>query len=93
MAAVTEVNRFAIGDLWPDLVIQIDVPPSVSVARLGDDVDRVESAGDAFHGRVRQAYAEMAARSPDSWVVVDGTRTIDEVADAVRSAVRVRLSR
>jgi thymidylate kinase len=33
----------------------------------------------------------MAAADPDRWVVVDGTRSPDEVAAAIRTAVRERL--
>lgn len=92
--AVTAVNRFAIGDLWPDLVIQLEVPASVASARLGDELDRVEGAGAAFHARVRAAYVEMAAAAdPGTWVVVDGTGSIEAVAAAVRSAVRDRFGR
>ncbi|HRE02939.1 MAG TPA: hypothetical protein PLV68_16690, partial [Ilumatobacteraceae bacterium] len=70
----------AIGSRWPDLVILLDVPVGVLAARMaGRDLDRFESAGDAFHHRVRDGFAAMAANDPRHWAVVDGTGSPDEV--------------
>jgi dTMP kinase len=86
---VRRLSQFAGDGLEPDLYVLLEVPPDVAAARLGTDRDRMESAGDAFHERVRRGYAELAAS--EGWVVVDGTGTPDEVEALVLDAVSARL--
>jgi dTMP kinase len=85
------VNRFATNGLQPDLVVLITVDIRVAVRRLGEDLDRIERAGDAFQVAVVAAYSEMAAQDPDRWLVVDGNGTVAEVAARVAAAVEGRL--
>jgi len=89
--AVMAVNRFATDDLQPDLVVLILVDAPVAVRRLGDHLDRIEQAGDAFQTAVVAAYSEMATADPDRWLVVDGNGTVEEVAARVTAAVEERL--
>jgi dTMP kinase len=89
--AVMAVNRFATDDLRPDLVVLILVDAPVAVRRLGDHLDRIEQAGDAFQTAVVAAYSEMATADPDRWLVVDGNGTVEEVAARVAAAVEERL--
>lgn len=53
--------------------------------------DRIGSEDFEFHRRVLEGYRTLADENPDRWVVIDGDRSIDEVADAVYSAVWERL--
>ncbi len=89
--AIMAVNRFATDDLQPDLVVLILVDAPVAVRRLGDHLDRIEQAGDAFQTAVVAAYSEMATADPDRWLVVDGNGTVEEVAARVAAAVDERL--
>jgi dTMP kinase len=86
---VRRLSHFAGDGLEPDLYVLLEVPPDVAAARLGADRDRMESAGDAFHERVRLGYADLAAT--EGWVVVDGSGTPDEVEALVWGAVSSRL--
>jgi len=85
------LSTWATDDLWPDLTVLLDVAPEVASARLGDRPDRIEAAGDAFHRRVADGFRSLAAAHPDSWVVVDGCGTPDEVESKVWKAVTQRL--
>ena len=86
------INDWAIGDVWPDLVVLLRVPDEVTRDRLRKrELDRFEQAGDEFHARVDAGFAAMAAADPDRWVVVDATAPVDEVALVVRDQVRDRL--
>ena len=60
--------------------------------RLGDQMDRIEGAGAAFHTRVRNGYLELAAADPDRWLVVNADGTVDEVAARVDTAVEAWLA-
>jgi dTMP kinase len=77
---------WATEELWPDLAILLDVPAAVSDDRRKDPPDRMESAGDAFHARVADGFRTLVDEEPARWLVVDGTGSIDEVADRVRAS-------
>jgi dTMP kinase len=85
------MSAWAANDLWPDLIVLLDVPRSVATARSGRTLDRMEAAGEAFHDRVLRGYQALAAADPVRWAVVDGTAPPDEVAEAVWEAVTTRL--
>jgi dTMP kinase len=88
---VRRINDWAIEGLWPDLVVLLEVPPEVARQRLGRALDRVEAVGDAFHARVRSAFAALAAADPEHWVTIDGTGSTGQIAARVEAAVRERL--
>lgn len=88
---VGQACRLAAGNLEPDLVVLLDVPPAVAEARRDRDEDRIEGAGRAFHGRVRDGFLCLARAAVPTWAVLDGSGTVDEVSRAVRSEVKARL--
>lgn len=86
---VRQISAFASAGLEPDVYVLLEVPAAVAAVRLGADRDRMESAGDAFHERVRTGYASLAAS--DGWLVVDGSGAPDEVERLVWEALSARL--
>lgn len=90
---VAALSAFATDGLVPDLVVLLEVSDAEAAARLAaaGAPDRLEAAGDAFHQRVRAGYRALAAADPARWVIVDGTGTIDEVAERVTAVVAERL--
>jgi dTMP kinase len=87
---VEELSRWATDGLWPDLVVLLEVSASVSAARTGGARDRMEGAGDAFHRRVHDGFLTQAIADPDRWVVIDGSRDEDEVADSIWQIVQMK---
>lgn len=93
LADVHRINDWAIGGLWPQLVVLVDVDPDVLVQRMsGRELDRFEQEPAEFHARVRAGFREMAAADPQHWVVIDGNATVDAVEAEVAAAVRARLN-
>jgi dTMP kinase len=88
------IERLVTGGLEPDLVVLIDVPVDVGLARreAGSTSERTrfedsERHDRAFHERVRDGYLAMAAAGPDRWVTVTGDAPPDLVAASVARAV------
>lgn len=88
---VAEVNDWATGGLRPDVVVLIEIDRAEASRRVGHAPDRVEALGEDFHQRVADAFRAMADADP-TWVVVDGSGSVDTVADRVHEAVAVMLS-
>ncbi len=90
-----QLNDFATEGLVPDLTILLDVPPDVSRARLSErqastatGEDRIESAGELFHRRLREGFLELARADPGRFVSIDGTAAVDDVRAKIFAAVR-----
>jgi dTMP kinase len=79
---IDNLQNIVQGDLRPDLTLLLDVSLEVSAQRIasrGEQVDRFEQERADFFGRVRAAYLEIAANSPERVRVVDASRPLAEV--------------
>ncbi|MBI4861489.1 MAG: dTMP kinase [Candidatus Riflebacteria bacterium] len=84
------LNDFATSGLAPDLTFLMDVPSEEGLDRLGRSnrgLARFEKEGLEFHRRVRDCYLELAAASPDRFVIIPAMRTVREVADDIYAAL------
>ncbi|HEY8474935.1 MAG TPA: dTMP kinase [Natronosporangium sp.] len=84
------LSSWATGRLKPDLVVLLDIPPEVGLARAsdrGEAPDRLESESLAFHERVRYAFLDLAAEEPSRYLVIDATLPPDEIAALVLERV------
>lgn len=89
---VLGLSQFAVGDTWPDLNVLLDVPVEIGLGRIDGPPDRLEQQGDGFHERVRQTFLDLAAASPDTWLVIDGTQSVDAVSAQVDAALQARFA-
>jgi len=85
--SVDRINRFAVGNVMPNLTIVIDVPTEVSLARIrqraSDLPDRMERENIDFYNKVREGYLVLAKGMPDRFVVIDGTKSEELVAKRI----------
>jgi dTMP kinase len=86
----------AAGGLVPDLVILVDVDPVLARARrkaakLAADDQRPPSrkglAGVGLQHRMRRGYLELAAASPERWVVVDNEDVLEDLVNRVTDLI------
>jgi len=92
LGEVRHINEWAMGDVWPDLVLLLTIPADVTAARMRKrQLDRFEQAGEQFHARVERGFALMAAAEPERWAIIDARLSKDDVAAAIRGAVMERL--
>lgn len=76
---INMLNELAVNGVHPDLTIVFDIDTETSMARVGAEKDRLESAGIEFHKRVRNGYLEIAKKNPQRIKVVDASQAIEEV--------------
>jgi len=88
---VAAVSAWAANGLEPDLVLWLDVEREVAAARVGPRPDRIESAGEEFHRRVTEGFAQQCAEDPEVWIRIDAGGTEDEVAARIGLAVETHL--
>ena len=83
---VAQLSLWATGGLVPDLTVVLDVDPQLGLARVVGP-DRLESEPVEWHERVRQAFLDIAAGSPDRYLVLDGSRPAEDLAVEIAMAV------
>jgi dTMP kinase len=90
------LNDMAVGGLWPDMTVLLDVDAAAGLARArarnreaGTDVreGRFEAEAISFHQRIRQGYLAWAGRHPGRFRIVDASRPPDAVCAAVAEIV------
>lgn len=94
-AVFEQLYGLAVGDFRPDLTIVLDLPVETGLARAAarrGTETRYESLPRQFHEQVRAGFREIAAREPGRCIVIDATRPIDTIAEAIVAAVRGRLA-
>ena len=78
----------------PDLTLLIDVDPETALSRAnlrGGRENRFESLGMDVHRRIREGFLELARERPQRFRILDGNRSEEEIAQAVREAVSEEL--
>jgi dTMP kinase len=88
-AKLEDLERWVHPRLQPDLTLLFDVPLAVARERLDATrtLDKFESEEAAFFERCRNEYLRRAAASAGRIVVVDSTRSIDEVRTSLRTTL------
>lgn len=87
---ITEINmlnNLATHNRKPDLTLVFDVDIDTSMQRVGQNKDRMESAGKEFFNRVRNGYLELAKQEPQRIKVINSTKSIDEVFEDVKKII------
>ncbi|HDS74100.1 MAG TPA: dTMP kinase, partial [Firmicutes bacterium] len=88
---VRQSNALATGNLQPDLTLVIDIPVEITKERMnGKTADRLESEKRSFHERIRNGFLEIARDEPERVVVVDGTKSPDDVHLEIVRIVSIR---
>lgn len=87
---IRDLSLWAAESALPDLTILLDLAPSEARARLDSadkPFDRLEAEQADFHGRVRDAFLDLARAEPDRFLVVDAAAAPDAIAEQIRARV------
>lgn len=87
---VAALERLVQGTRRPDLVVVLDAPVEVALARMHarrGASDRFESERGEFFERARRCYLERARAAPGRYAVLDASGGVDQVSDALRQAL------
>ncbi|MDZ8240222.1 MAG: dTMP kinase [Nostoc sp. ChiQUE01a] len=91
---INQLNYIATGGLESDLTIWLDVDVEVGLSRKRESqvgLDRIEQETIAFHRRVQQGYAELAASHPSRIARVDGSLSKQAVQEVIQEILHAHL--
>ena len=103
--AIHGFYQFIAGNKQPDLTIILDLPAAEGLARadmranekaikIQQKEDRYERMGLEFHSRLRDGFLDIARKNRKRCMVIDATKSIEEIQTNVRKLVfkRFRLA-
>ena len=90
---ILDINAPAVDGTMPMATVYLDVDHETSLKRraAATELDRMELEGDSFHARTEAGYRELIRRDPERFIVVDATRTPEEIGKEVAEKVLARL--
>ena len=92
---ILNVNLFATENTWPDLTLLFDIKPEIGLARINAnsnrEVNRLDLEKIDFHNKVRQTFLDLAKRFQDRYVIIDASKSREEVAKDTMDAILSRL--
>ena len=88
---VRKLYRATCGDVTPELTVVLNVPAEVGLLRVQQTFDRVENKPVDFHRRVCAGYLAVAREEPDRYAVIDASRSVEEVTQAIWQEVKRRV--
>lgn len=89
--AVIDINLFAVEDHLPDITFFLDIDLKTSLDRVNkrDELDRLEGSGLDFFERVYDGYQKIVKEN-SRIVVIDATRSVEEVGDEIIEIIEKR---
>jgi dTMP kinase len=92
---IRRIESVVLEDFKPDMTLILDLPVEEGLKRAGargGSETRFENFDTDFHERLRQAFLDIARRSPDRCVIIDAAAGEDDVAQAIWDAVSRRFA-
>ncbi len=92
---ILNINLFATENTWPDLTLLFDIKPEEGLKRISSNANREVNRLDLekldFHNKVRETFLALAKRYPDRFIVIDASRSREEVAKDTLDAILKKL--
>ena len=91
---VYDLNMFAIEEHMPDLTIYFDIDEKTGLERIEKhrkDKDRLDSESLTFHSAVHEGYKEVLRRFKERIIIIDASRSIEEVTQAAYQVLKDNL--
>ena len=92
---ILNVNLFATENTFPDLTLLFDITPEEGLKRISANANREVNRLDLekldFHHKVRNTFLELAKRYKERFVIIDASKSREEVAKATLDAIMSRL--
>ena len=87
---VLSINKFAIGDYFPDMTVYLDVDEKTGLERIKDRAfkDRLDQESIDFHHRVNEGYQKVIDVFKDRVSIVDASKPLDSVIEDALSRVK-----
>ena len=81
---IDSLTKYATFGLQPEITFLVDLPAEVGLSRIKQqDADRLEQESLDFHRNVRKGFLEIAKAEKDRYIILDGSKSIDEIHEDI----------
>lgn len=85
---IENITEFAIQGIKPDLTFLLDLSYDEAMKRKAKDeklshLDRMERKAKEYHDKVREGYLKLAKQNPGRIVVVDASKSVEEISNFI----------
>ena len=82
---IKNINKYAVGDLEPDVTFFLKLKPEDGLARKREqaELDRLEAEKFSFHQRVYDGYVRLSKRCKNRIQVINALKSVDEIHDEI----------
>ena len=98
LAKVQQAIDLAVGDTKPNLTLLLDIPLSVSQARVsdrhqstGEIQDQFDESGAKFFERVLDGFHTLAKAEPARFRIINGNQSLDTVTEEIWDSIQPHL--
>ena len=93
---VLNINLFATENTLPDMTILFDIPPEVGLQRISAnserEVNRLDLEKISFYNDTRNAFLSLAEKFNDRYVVIDASKSIEEVFEQAYRIIEKKIN-
>lgn len=93
--SVLNVNNFATEGTYPDLTFFFDIDPELGLERISmnenREVNRLDLEKLSFHKSVRNGFIELSKKYKDRYVVIDASKSKEEVFNECIKIIKERM--
>ena len=94
---ILNINLFATENTFPDLTLLFDIEPSKGLERIAKnknrEVNRLDLEKLDFHNKVRETFLELSKKYKDRYVVIDASKSFDEVVNIAYKIIKEKLEK
>ena len=92
---VLKVNEFATEGTFPHITFFFDIDPKLGLERIAAnnnrEVNRLDLEKMDFHNSVREGFKKVASLYPERYIIIDASKSIDEVVSSCISSLKERM--
>lgn len=84
---ILNINNFATEKTFPNYTFLFDIKPELGLERIAKnsnrEVNRLDLEKLEFHNKVRNTFLDLAKRYSDRYIIIDASKSYDEVCNDV----------
>ncbi len=86
---IKNINRYAVGDLEPDITFFLKLKPEDGIARKEKqaELDRMEAESFNFHQRVYDGYVHLSRKNKSRIKTIDALMSVEDIHNAIVEGV------
>lgn len=94
LGLIYSLNRDLLKNFNPDLTVLLDLPVEIGLERNKKikKNDKFEFESLSFHKRVREGFLEIASKDRERFIIIDATKSTEEVAEEVFDKIKIKLA-